>query len=325
MDRISGYFFNGKSSQPKAAHLVVEESELRIDLENNSSITFTRDQILSCPNPSTSVLTIDFKCGAKFEAYSQNINLRILDFDRGFPKVWENHWHYCVVGLLMIVAFSGLFYWKFFPSLSRKIAMAMPESIEYQVLENFKQTINSLNDHENLNSELYSKLAFFSEPIRNDYPELKLKVRMCCKKGLLANAFALPGGEIFATQDLVSELSPDELTAVLLHEVGHIYYHHPMQHLIEHNFISATVMLAAGYGEAYGWGGLILNLKNSRESEREADLFAAIALKKIGKSPSLLGEALSHLEKLNKVPLNYVSWLSTHPMTEERKKYLNAL
>jgi Zn-dependent protease with chaperone function len=92
---------------------------------------------------------------------------------------------------------------------------------------------------------------------------------------------------------------------------------------------------------------MLSNTSNSREFEREADAFAFQLLRKTGRSPRLLGEALAALEKQRDspardcpVPLEgqdaesakpesgtprrsaagRLGYLSTHPATEERIK-----
>ena len=173
-----------------------------------------------------------------------------------------------------------------------------------------------------------------------------------------ANAFALPGGVVVITDQLEAVLKDDDrIVAVLAHEIGHLEHRHGARHILQD---SITALFAAALlGDVSQIGGLVATIPalvthtaNSRDFEREADGFAYALLRKTGRSPRLLGEALAALEKhdhdrarsrsdschepLEKQPddtpestdasadrpssAGSLRYLSTHPATEERIK-----
>jgi Zn-dependent protease with chaperone function len=118
-----------------------------------------------------------------------------------------------------------------------------------------------------------------------------------------ANAFALPGGIVVVTDQLVALLGDEgRIAAVLAHEVGHLEHRHGTRHILQDSITG--LFLAAVLGDASSIGSLVATLPvvlshtaNSREFEREADTFAYGIMRKTGRSPRLLGEALALLEQ----------------------------
>ena len=168
-----------------------------------------------------------------------------------------------------------------------------------------------------------------------------------------SNAFALPGGVVVMTDELEQHLEEDDgrIAAVLAHEIGHLEHRHGARHILQDSI--AALLAAAVLGDVSGISGLVATLPailthtaNSREFEREADTFAFGLLRKTGRSPRLLGEALATLEKkaeeaarssVGDCPVKLddpppgesvpeprrprssdLGYLSTHPPTEER-------
>ncbi|NMP31893.1 M48 family metallopeptidase [Thalassotalea sp. M1531] len=142
-----------------------------------------------------------------------------------------------------------------------------------------------------------------------------------------ANAFALPGGNIVATDDLIALLGeqPDALTAVLLHEIGHVVHRHGMQMVAES---AGTALLMTyffgdleGVAEVFSGTALtVIQNQFSQDLEREADDFAIAHLKRLGISPKALGDALSALSQDHGEFSKLEKYFSTHPQIHERVK-----
>src|SRR5262249_55980314 len=141
------------------------------------------------------------------------------------------------------------------------------------------------------------------------------------------NAFALPGGTIVVTDELVKlSRNDEEVLAVLAHEIGHVRHRHTMRQLLQG---SATALIIAGVtGDiasttslAASAPALLLQTKYSRDYEREADAFAVELLKKTGIGPEHFAAILRRLETRtqDKRRFGLPTFLSTHPPTEERE------
>ncbi len=146
-------------------------------------------------------------------------------------------------------------------------------------------------------------------------------------EALGANAFALPGGTVVITDALVKLLidDPDAITAVLLHEVGHIKYHHSIQLMIETtaltlliSYLSGDITSALDMLSAGGIG--LLQQSFSRGFEQEADQFAIEQLGKLNISALAFANALTALQGESTESLPLQQYLNSHPLIEERIK-----
>jgi len=141
------------------------------------------------------------------------------------------------------------------------------------------------------------------------------------------NAFALPGGTIVVTDEMVHAVaSDDELRAVLAHEIGHVHERHALRLLLQNSGIA--VLLTAVAGDAIGMTylaaalpSMLLQSSYSREFETEADEYAFALLKRNGISPQVFAGMLRRLEASEPRPANdggVARYLASHPATEER-------
>ena len=139
-----------------------------------------------------------------------------------------------------------------------------------------------------------------------------------------ANAFALPGGIIVMTDELVHLAKNDEeIIGVLAHELGHVRHRHSMRGLLEG---SATALIIAGVtGDvasatslAAGAPAFLLQARYSRDNEREADRYAIEVMRKTGLHPRYFATLLQRMEGNGEASGFVPTFLSTHPATEER-------
>jgi predicted Zn-dependent protease len=94
------------------------------------------------------------------------------------------------------------------------------------------------------------------------------------------NAFALPGGQIYITVALLSQLkTDDEIAGVLGHEIGHVVNRHSAEHMAKQGLIGGIVNgVVMGSGSMTGaqvaqYVGSMLNMKYGRDDELESDKY----------------------------------------------------
>lgn len=156
------------------------------------------------------------------------------------------------------------------------------------------------------------------------------------------NAFALPGGQVFITRGLASQLDNEaQLAGVLGHEIGHVAARHGNQQMsrsvaLQGGLVaSALVIGAAGedtvlsqYGQ-YGLpvaqvGGQLVLLSYGRDAEYQSDELGMRYMSKAGYKPSGQRGVMQKLAQLSggdRPP----AWLSTHPYPEARIDRINEL
>lgn len=119
------------------------------------------------------------------------------------------------------------------------------------------------------------------------------------------NAFALPGGTIVITDDLV-EMFPDDLdvlAGVLGHEIGHVEMEHSLKRLYRAVGVATMVSLMAGDAgpmveDVLLEGGALLSLSFSRHQETQSDNFAVDLMHDIGRNPEAMAKFFEEIEKL---------------------------
>ncbi|MCM5679162.1 M48 family metallopeptidase [Schlegelella sp. S2-27] len=103
------------------------------------------------------------------------------------------------------------------------------------------------------------------------------------------NAFALPGGTMVMTDELVKLVDgdADAIVGVLAHELGHVERRHGMRALVQATLLGAVASVA--FGDFSGWlatAPVVLGqAAYSRHAEREADRDAIRLMKAAGISP----------------------------------------
>lgn len=140
-----------------------------------------------------------------------------------------------------------------------------------------------------------------------------------------ANAFALPGGIIVLTDQMVDLAeSAEEVYAVLAHEIAHVERRHALRHVLQDSVTAvvtatltsdaATLTLAVS-----GLPVILARTKYSREFETEADAYGFALLKRHGVSPEHFATLMERLNaKRNPSGERGMSFLSSHPVTAER-------
>ena len=135
------------------------------------------------------------------------------------------------------------------------------------------------------------------------------------------NAFTIPGGNIFMFSELLKIAeTPEEVAAVLAHEIGHAERRHVVSKLIKELSITAIVSVLSGGDPSILIQALKEIVGNSfdRKQEEEADKFAMELLEKASISPKSLAR---FFERLNEKNLDYdenLEILMTHPHNDKR-------
>lgn len=160
------------------------------------------------------------------------------------------------------------------------------------------------------------------------------------------NAFAVPGGYIYTTRQLVGLMNNEaELAGVLGHEVGHVAARHSQkrQSRSTRNGLLGVLGQVVGSVVGGGFGNLIsqgsqyatqfYTLKFSRSQENQADALGVQYLRSAGYDPHAMGTVLQSLAAQNALEAslqgrnanNVPEWASTHPDPAGRVRTVNNL
>lgn len=151
------------------------------------------------------------------------------------------------------------------------------------------------------------------------------------------NAFALPGGQIFITEALLSRLStPGQVAGVLGHEAGHVLGRHSAQQMAKGDLMQGLVgaaTVASSGGQDGGRGGQMIaayvanmmQLKYGRDDELEADQLGLKFMSLAGYDPRSMIDVMKILEQAGGgASANRPEFSSTHPNPGNRIAHIDA-
>lgn len=138
------------------------------------------------------------------------------------------------------------------------------------------------------------------------------------------NAFAIPGGHIVVYKGILQQMTnPEELVALIGHESSHINERHSLRNMMQE--LTGNFVLSMVFGDLGSIGGVIAGRANalrslsySRSLETEADEQGMHRMLRNRIDPQgmvMLMDRLKAAEKDVQLP----GFLSTHPLTEERR------
>ena len=196
------------------------------------------------------------------------------------PRVvrWQNNWPLSLLALVcLLVSLLSIYQWGL-PAAADAIAARMPPSFGKNIGD---KGFAAMEEHLLAPSRLplptqqrlRARFGAMLQP-RGEKTPYQLEFRSG-KMG--ANAFALPNGVIVITDQMVNGAGNDEaLLGVLSHELGHVQRRHSARKLLQSAGVGIFLNLWAGDVSTAlaAVPAILVNLKHSRDFEREADKYA---------------------------------------------------
>lgn len=214
----------------------------------------------------------------------------------------------------------------------------------------------SLDDERKLGKEFYEKLekanalsqnerantflTLIGERILAHSEKAPFDFKFSVVRSSAINAFATPGGYIYVNQGLITLVEDEgELAGVLAHEIAHVNGRHIAEIVDKSQKIGISSLAAILAGAFLGGGGdfsaavtgftmataTTLSLKYSREQEEAADRMGISYLVKAGYSGSAMLDFLKIMRRYEYYSNAIPSYFLTHPGTDERTRYIDAL
>lgn len=208
---------------------------------------------------------------------------------------WMQSWRASAVALLGTVAFMAAAWLWGVPVLSTLLVQLVPASLEARIgREGYEQLSELFLEPTELPEEQQTAVRQrFEKTVQASYPSADAPPWTLTFHGselLGANAFALPGGTIVMTDELVEMLEdrPDAITGVLAHELGHVQNRDGLDMLVRASLVSALVGVVLGDASGFlaAVPATLMTQSYSREAERAADAHAAWMLHSSGLSPA---------------------------------------
>jgi Zn-dependent protease with chaperone function len=332
---MKAIYYDGKTSQPYDAQVSV--------LGNFMTISYENGQV------AWSIMQIDYSSftgkGKTMLKYGEFPH-QYLEFPSDsplfsilqnyLPKRREGFWAFAnelagagVLGALITIAIfvsiAGSVYFLLLPKIAEYAASQIPIEAEVEL---GKQFYDSFVGGMEIDKERSKELQAFAKKMdfQTEYP-LKFTV----VKDKQVNAFALPGGNIVVFDAILAKMkTPEELAALLSHEVTHVKERHSLKGLARG--LAGSMVVSVLIGDMNAIGNLLVSqasniyeLGFTRDMEKEADLEGLEIMYHNNLDPKgmiNLMERLHEEEKkygVDKMP----AYLNSHPLTKERIDYIS--
>jgi predicted Zn-dependent protease len=325
---IEGQFYNGLQPVgiPARMELSVRNAVMTA---GDVPVRYSPEALVVSPRIGNSDRFITFPDGGQFQCKDDPE----LDFLRQESKsegivAWlEERWGIALaaVTILFVMLLTGYF-WGL-PIAAEKVAATIPMSTEQELgrqaltwLDRQKWFSPSALDTNKQQKIVQRFNNLIGDQSLKDYYRLEFRN----SSFIGPNAFALPGGAIVITDAMVNTaFSVEEVISVLAHEVGHSELRHPIRSVLQQSVIAVVVVAvtndaASLSSAAAGLPVLLIQNRYSHEIEFEADAYAYKILKAKGYSPAAFASIMERLAKNSKNTESHISFLSSHPSTEER-------
>jgi beta-barrel assembly-enhancing protease len=202
----------------------------------------------------------------------------------------------------------------------KKITESTEEKVGDLIWEFFNKSEKEIKD-----KEIVAKVDSILSQIckKNKIDRKKIKFHVLKKDEV--NAFALPANRLIIFSGLIDACeNEEELAGVMGHELAHIEKQHVMKKLVKEIGLSVLVsMSTGGGGDAVREAARLLSSSAfDRNLEREADRTSVDYLVNAEIDPEPFANFLYRLSTEGPSLPKQLSWLNTHPDSEERAKLI---
>ena len=314
-------YFRDTHSEPIAVRLEIKESELvLIEPESNQRKQYSFSKCNYSQQDGDAIITLNLlgeyllvpTSSVYYFPLISKINTR-----RTFQSFAKPKLLLILSSLLFLLVLSYLFFAKAVPLMAVKFVSIKQETkIGNQYYASFIRNVD-------VDSLKTAELQKFTDNLNLSN---KYHIRVTVVNDTIVNAFAFPGGHIVVYSGIINKMNkPEELVALLSHEATHVNKRHSLKSIVSQ--LGVSVLLSIITTNTGGLSKAVLNnvdmlriLSYSRELEKEADEEGMKLMVKNDINPNGMRWLMEDLKKTNTdIPFG-ISFLSTHPMTDERIK-----
>lgn len=331
---VHANYFDGRSARQQAAALHISNGQLEVRVEElirQAPLNTLRISAKLGSSPRMVHFADGGHCEVNDHAAFEALLLEAGLIPQSLLSRLENSWgHALTATAFTIIVVIASFYWGL-PWMANTAATRIPASVVLSMDTHFLSAIDGgMVQPSKLSKARQQALTQRFDGLRNvnGTPPHHLEFRN--SKAIGANAFALPGGTIIVTDQLVALAKNDEeILAVLAHELGHVSERHPLRQLLQSSVVGLAMTWYVGDVSSLLAAAptVLMETSYSRDFERRADHYAGNMLRNNGIAPSRLADMLEKLErshrgkgeKENEGKMSRIAgFLSTHPDTAER-------
>ncbi len=323
------HYFDGQNAGSKQGTLQASPAHIQFSAEGISVDIVPHDLRIEAPVGSGRwrIILVD-NASIEFadESFGQYVE-QCAGKERSIAGLLEKSWRAALGALVVAIVGAWLLLTFGVPIGAKYVAFSIPADVDQtisdesiEIMDSFLFATSKLDESEQAHiQKLFSDIT----SQHADYDTYRLEFRASDIIG--ANAFAVPGGLVIMTDQMVDLADSDaEIIGVLAHEVGHLAQRHSLRIILQNS--SSAIIIAGLTGDLTNITALsaaiptfLMQSKYSRDFEREADEFSFAYLRSIGVDTNVLADLLTRLEEDQGEAGEIPGWLSSHPQSEERR------
>ncbi|MDP2368254.1 M48 family metallopeptidase [Rhodoferax sp.] len=303
---LAATYFDGVSARPQAVMLHIDATHLRISGAGIDRAVSLSE--LQWPERTRhGVRVAHLQAGGSVQS-ADNQAWDAWRTRHGLRDAWvvrmQQSWPWVMASLATLVLLVVVLQRWGLPALAGAVVAATPHSVDRALGEATLQAIDSqLMQPSQLPASEQARLgAAFARAVASlpasQVPPWQLVFR---KSRIGPNAFALPGGTMVMTDELVQRVGADEqvITGVLAHELSHVQHRHGLRMLVQVTVLGSLAGAVLGdFSSVLASVPVLLgHASYSREAEREADAGALRLLKAAAISPLVMVTLFDKLEQ----------------------------
>lgn len=332
---IAGMCYAANASRRQPARLRRRSgsliTEIQIFAEDGASLAQCRlDEAEITPPLGSMPRKITFADGSVFETSDHDAFAEFIGDEPGRLLHQFEKPHPRLIAVVFLCLAAGFALWRYGLDILATVAIAatppvVVEQIDAGTMRSVDFTIAEPSDlspdEKDRTRAIYDDLLASLPAADREAHSFDLQFRDL--PGMGPNAFALPGGTLVMTDELIEAFPDDDvIAAVLAHEMGHVIDQHGLKRL--YRSLGAAILIAYLMGDTAPMlediileGNVLLSLSYSRAQERDADAFALRLSSDAGYDPAALKSFFEHLLTAYGDD-SAITWMSTHPSSRER-------
>ncbi|MGC1503288.1 MAG: M48 family metallopeptidase [Sulfitobacter sp.] len=323
-DSLWAAFFDGDSPEPQDVSLQIVDGMLQIGLQNAGTLHWPIDEVRQLPDVAGRNMVV-LRCIndplARLYVADQTLLNHLPHPTRRAPPKGRGR---LAVWAAAAVAAVGLQIFVLVPLLADNLAGFIPPEGERALGEATFGQIREALDETGLNpldvcdgAEGATALDALVKRLGGE-DDFSQEISLSVLDHKMVNAFALPGGYVVLFRGLIDAAEgPDELAAVLAHEMGHVVSSDPTRHALRS--AGSIGILGLLFGDFAGGAAVLflterlISAQYSQAAETGADGFAHRVLAQAGISPGALGDMFATMQAEHGDADGVTSHFLSHP------------
>jgi len=335
-------WYDGRQPRPQAVQIQVETHQLRLQPEHGVPRFYPLQAIRWPERTQGGTRQTELPDGSLLQ-HAEGSEWDLWYRASGLPERrvvgWMQSWRASLVALSGTVLMLGALWLWGIPWASRGLAALVPPRMEAEIGNYALSQLQPLflKPSQLPVAEQAAIQAHFARLLASeDRAPPDTQLFFYSAPGLGPNAFALPGGSIVITDELLTLLTdePDTVLGILGHELGHVIHRDVLILLIRAGLVSGLIAVVLGDVSSLlaTVPATLATQAYSREVERRADAYAAERMHQLGLPPAALARFFEILLQQAGEPtdpdaaerFSLPIAISSHPEHRERIRFFRA-